>query len=123
MWLKPDRKHAWQFSALLVLIACSSSTLACAKPISVCPKHGQTSVRQIDIFDGKPEDQAYLAPDDSETAPNTYTVGGIYDQGRTVTVRCRYSDGQMQEVELKQRIQTCRYTELGKKSSAALLCQ
>jgi len=123
MWLKPDRWCAGKFAALLVLIACSGSILACAKPISVCPKRGDTSVRQIDIFDGKPEDQAYLAPDDPETAPNTYTVGEIYNQGRTVTVRCHYSNGQTYEAEMKQRMQICRYTEAGKKHSATLMCQ
>jgi hypothetical protein len=81
------------------------------------------SVQQIDIFDGKPEDQAYLAPDDPDTAPNTYTVGGIYDQGRTIFVRCHYDDEQVRDVELKQRTETCRYTETGKTHLAALVCQ
>ncbi|MEP6606593.1 MAG: STY0301 family protein [Nitrosospira sp.] len=107
----------------LLLAACSFSTLACAKPVSVCPKQDHATVQQIDIFDGKPEDEAYLAPDDPDKAPNSYTLSDIYTQGRTVTVRCSYNNGQVRNVELNRRTQTCRYLEAGKNRSAALVCR
>jgi hypothetical protein len=110
-------------AALLLTAACTCSTLACAKPAPVCPAQSKAVVTQIDIFDGPPQDQAYLAPDDEQHAPNTYTLSGIYDEGRTVTVRCHYSGGQQRDVELKQRVKQCRFAEDSKKRSASLVCK
>lgn len=123
MWSKTERRPGWRFATLFLLITCSCSTWACAKPASVCPKRSHAHVQQIDVFDGKPEDQAFLAPDDPDRAPDIYTLAEIYDQGRTVTVRCHYDNGPAQDVELKTRTQTCRFIPESKRRSMDLVCR
>lgn len=123
MWSNSDLWSGCRLAALLFVISFSSAAVACSKPVSICPKRSHVSVRQIHVFDGKPEDLAYLAPDDPDTAPNTYTVGNILVQGRGVVVRCRYDDGVVRDVELEKCTKVCRYTERGTKPSVSLVCK
>jgi len=78
----------------------------------VCPLRAGASPSQIDIFDGDPAEQAFLAPDDDRQGANTYTVKPIYAQGRTVTVRCHYGKASV-DVKLVQPVAVCRYSEAG----------
>ena len=90
------------------VIACVLGT-AQAKPLEVCPaRHGGT-LQQIYLFDGTPEDLAYLAPDNDTTASNVYSLKAIYDEGRFVTVRCKYKSGSVIDVEMKNRIEKCTF--------------
>jgi hypothetical protein len=75
----------------------------------VCPKRQHERLQQIFIFDGKPEEMAYLAPDDD--TGGTYTLAAIYKEGRTVTVRCQYDKGAVYDVELKRAVNKCKYSE------------
>jgi len=88
MWLKADR--AALATAALVGLSCwalwapvtahagmppaKQAAQQPAKAASVCPVRAHTTVRQIDLFDGPPADQAYLAPADPDRAPNLYPV-------------------------------------------------
>ncbi|TWB41948.1 hypothetical protein FBZ90_107327 [Nitrospirillum pindoramense] len=53
----------------------------------------------------------FLAPDDDRTGRNTYTVSGIYQDGRFVTVRCNYASAFSVDVELKEKISKCLFSE------------
>lgn len=118
MWSKIEcRIGAW-----LLMAACSATSLACAKTASVCPARGAVVVQQIDLFDGPPQDQALLAPTDPDHDPNLYRLDEIYQQGRTVTIRCHYGDGQTRDVELKKPVKQCRYAETGKQHTPTLVC-
>lgn len=96
---------------LCVLIGVFSLNPAFANQGEVCPVLKHDKLRQISIFDGKPGEQAYLAPDDSETAANTYTLGKIHDEGRSVTIRCEYGSGVVRDIELKNKVRRCLYSE------------
>jgi hypothetical protein len=81
-------------------------------PAGVCPPRAGASPSQIDVFDGDPSEQAFLAPDDDRKGANTYTVKSVYDQGRTVTVRCHFGKEAV-DVKLTKPVSACRYSEDG----------
>jgi hypothetical protein len=93
---------------LLGLLACGNS-FAGGNKDGVCPKRQNEKLQQIFIFDGKPEQLVYLAPDDERN--NTYTLAAIYKGGRSVTVRCEYDHGFIYDVELKKKVNKCKYSE------------
>lgn len=82
-----------------------------AKGDGVCTARPDDPARQLYLFDGDPAGRALLAPDDEQTAPNTYSVGPIYDRGRYVTVRCEYKSGASHDVQLKEKVSRCEYSE------------
>jgi hypothetical protein len=111
---------------LLAFVAAGFLVTACAGAKSargsdsVCAVHEGAPVTQIDIFDGDPADLASLAPDDDQTAPNTYSVKNVYAQGRQVTVRCHYGKTS-EDVVLKTPVSHCQYS--GGDAHPALACQ
>jgi hypothetical protein len=90
-----------------LLSACAAADVKSAPP-GVCPLRAQAWPNQIDVFDGDPAEQALLAPDDGADA-NTYAVKGVYDQGRTVTIRCHYGKEAI-DVKLTTPVSVCRYS-------------
>lgn len=58
---------------------------------------------------------ASLAPDDERSESATYDVASVYDQGRELTVRCRYANktgaNSVVDVRLPKRVDVCRFTE------------
>lgn len=108
--------------AVALLFAASGAVLAEAGAMSICPVAAKDRVVQISIFDGKPEELAYLAPDDGQGAANRYTLGYIYDKGGLVTVECKYKSGQTRSIELKDRVAGCEYRE-SKAHGPRLVCR
>lgn len=105
----------------ILLAGLMGTTVACAKPVSVCPVKAHTGVQQIDIFDGSPADQAFLAPNNSDKAPDVYTFDAIRDRGGFVTVRCHYNDGAAHDIKLPSGTRSCRYTEPSAANAAVSL--
>lgn len=111
---------------LLACVAAGFMVTACAAAKtthgsnSVCAVHPGAPVTQIDIFDGDPAELAFLAPDDDQKASNTYTVKGVYAQGRHVTVRCHYGKTS-EDVVLKNPVSRCQYS--GDDAHPALACK
>jgi hypothetical protein len=89
--------------------ACADAAPRAAGAASVCPARANATVTQIDLFDGDPADQAQLAPDDDQGGANTYSVKGVYDAGRTLTIRCHYG-GATTDVKLTKPVAQCRYS-------------
>lgn len=87
------------------LVACVLGP-AQAKTLDVCPVRHHDPIQQIYLFDGTPEELAYLAPDDDA---NLYSLKSIYDKGRFVTVRCKYEGGSIVDLELKNRTSQCTF--------------
>jgi hypothetical protein len=94
-----------------VTFAALATACADAAPpaASVCPARPDAAVTQIDLFDGDPADQAQLAPDDDRAGTNTYSVKGVYDAGRTLTIRCHYGHATT-DVKLAKPVAQCRYS-------------
>jgi hypothetical protein len=106
-------------AAGLLATACAGAHLAPASN-SVCPVRPEAPVTRIDIFDGDPAELAALAPDDEQSAPDTYTVSGIYAQGRHVTVRCHYGKAS-QDIALTAPVSRCQFS--GADTQPALVCK
>lgn len=92
-----------------LLLNVGASAHAAPSSMSICAIHAHARLTQIEIFDGDPADLVSLAPDDSQNASNTYTVKGVYDQGRHVTVRCRYGT-LFDDVVLTTPVSSCRFS-------------
>ena len=84
-------------------------TGACASdlPPAVCPARPGDLVQAIDVFDGPPADLAYLAPDGRRNGASVFTLGTVYAEGRTVTIRCKYRSGAATDVEVTARVEAC----------------
>ena len=95
-----------QIAALLLCLASGSSVLA-ASP--VCPIRQNQPLRYVDVFDGEPADLATLEPDVAKARYGHWVLGYIYDEGRFVTIRCKYADKQTQDVKLVKRVERCSY--------------
>lgn len=93
-----------------------------AKTLDLCPDRLQDPIQQIYLFDGLPEDQAYLAPDNDTTAANLYSLKAIYDKGRFVTARCKYQGGSILDIELRKPLAKCTFRE-GKASYGNFRCR
>ena len=116
MWLNNRRIKFFLLAATLGFACLSVGAKG------VCPTRNHEKVQQIDIFDGNPEELAYLAPDDDEKAPNTYTLKHIYEKGRTVTIRCTYDSGFVFELALKKKVNRCNFSR-SKTGTPALVCK
>ena len=107
---------------LFLLAAILSGPAIHAQAKGVCPLRANEQVKKIDIFDGKPEELATLAPDDHEKAPNIWTVADIYEHGRIVTVRCTYDSGFVFDLALKDKVNRCRASR-SKSGAPHLVCK
>ncbi|MDV0440711.1 STY0301 family protein [Xanthomonas sacchari] len=96
-----------QLAALLLCLFGWRSALAAP---SVCPIRQNQPLRSIDAFDGEPQDLATLEPDVAKERDGHWALGYIYDEGRFVTMRCKYADKQTQDVKLANRVEQCSYS-------------
>ena len=106
---------------LLIAILASGNSFARVDTDDVCPKYSNAKIKSIGIFDGKPEELVALAPDDE---PNEYftTLGYIYEEGHTITIRCNYDTGFIFDVELKEKVDYCMALE-NKEEGMNLICK
>ena len=75
----------------------------------ICQSRDEQPLRFVDVFDGSPEELATLEPDRARERSGYWLLGTIYDAGRTVTIRCKYADGQAFDVTLSKRVNSCSY--------------
>src|SRR3954465_9240641 len=104
-WSELSRRMAG--AALAGLLSACATADGKPAPAGVCPLRGQAWPSQIDVLDGDPAEQALLAPDDA--GANTYAVKGVYDQGRTVTIRCHHGKEAI-DMKLATPVSVCRYS-------------
>ncbi|HOI53492.1 MAG TPA: hypothetical protein PLN02_14015 [Azonexus sp.] len=107
---------------LLLSFALGATRPAIAGMQVTCPVINHEEVYLVSIYDGKPSEEVSLASDDDERTPDLYTLGHIYDAGRSVTIRCTYKSGAVHDIELKQKVQACR-TSRGKTGKLRFNCQ
>ena len=92
---------------LTALAACHPPASARDQAAAICPIRTGDLVQAIDVFDGPPADMAYLAPDGRRDGASVFTLGPIYAEGRTVTIRCKYRSGVATDVEIAARVESC----------------
>lgn len=76
-------------------------------PPSVCPARPGDIVQAIDVFDGPPEELAYLMADGQRGGASLFTIGPIREAGRRVTIRCKYRSGAALDVLVRAEAEQC----------------
>lgn len=111
-----DRAAALLFP---LLVSCGTAQSDAAQ---VCPVREAKPLRFVDVFDGPPAEAATLMPDVAQPQQGEWKLGYVYDAGRFVSIRCKYTDGQTAEVKLSQRVEWCRYA-IDSSKTLKLNCQ
>jgi hypothetical protein len=96
---------------LALPLSCEAGQARANPGKSVCPARPHQQVTQIYLFDGRPEERFFLAPDDHGKGANQYTVRGLYRRGSILTVRCEYGAGDAVDIPLKKAVAVCTYSE------------
>lgn len=100
-------------------------TLSFIQPVSaceVCPTQKGQALSAVDIFDGPPAELATLVPDAGDEKSGFWQLGYVYDAGRIVTVRCKYTSGKIEDVPLPHKIAKCSY-QIDAKKTLKLKCE
>lgn len=105
---------------LILSFLCAGWTLP-VLAAEVCPARPGQQLQFIDVFDGPPEEMAFLRPGLEQPRYGSWELGYIYDAGRSVTIRCKYADGQALDVKLSKRVGRCNY-RLDAKNALKLDC-
>src|SRR5262245_2893377 len=97
--------------ALTLLSACAGDRAPAnrAQTTQVCPVRPDAALRFVDVFDGDPASLATLIPDEAKEESGRWNLGYVYDAGRFVTIRCKYSDDRTQDIKLSSRVSACDY--------------
>ena len=95
----------------IATFALSIASWHCAHAVTdeVCPERIKDPLRYVDVFDGEPAELATLEPDLAKENHGNWLLGYIYDEGRFVTVRCKYSRREILDVKITKRINRCDY--------------
>ncbi|MFZ6735725.1 STY0301 family protein [Undibacterium sp. Ji42W] len=106
-----------------LLCACVTfSLLQPAFSAETCPRRGASFPLSVTVFDGTPEELASLVPEERGKRSGYWILGTVYDQNRSVTVLCKYADGHVERVELKQRVSKCNY-QINEKNQFSIQCK
>jgi hypothetical protein len=97
-------------AAFVVVLVAQIGAAHGQAPATACPALADDRLQFVDVFDGTPEEQAYLVPDGSTDARGAWSVGYVYDAGRFVTVRCKYAHGRVIDLKIANRVARCSYT-------------
>ncbi|MFZ2269483.1 MAG: STY0301 family protein [Azonexus sp.] len=100
---------------LILSFLCAAWTLP-VLAAEVCPARPGQQLQFIDVFDGPPEEMAFLRPGRERPRSGAWELGYIYDAGRSVTIRCKYADEQALDVKLSKRVGRCNYRLDAKKT-------
>ena len=110
----------WMLSVSLTVLAMAVG-IAQTSAAEVCAAKSKT-LRSFTIFDGPPSQKASLVPDSADKVTATWEVGGVYDAGRIVWVRCEYAGGSHADAKLAQKVAKCESRAV-KKDVFKLNCQ
>jgi hypothetical protein len=115
---------AFLAALLAALAGCASrppAAPAATVTAEVCPLRAERPLRFVDVFDGAPEELATLIPDEAGDRSGHWELGYVYDAGRFVTIRCKYSDGATLDRKLASRVRRCDF-EIDGAGTLSLRC-
>ena len=116
----------FMWSSKLVLILISSALISCVtgqkSDDSVCPVRPDSQLKALDVYDGPIAEMAILVPDEATDTEGFWSLAYVYEAGRTVNIRCKYSDKAIADVEIKNKIEKCGYAVL-KEGGLKLRCK
>lgn len=112
----------WNRTLSIPLIALASACgFGHAIGAEVCAAKSQL-LRSIMVFNGPPSELVSLVAEQSGDHSGYWELGYVYDEGRSVWVRCQYTDGTSSDIQLSTRISKCEYEEF-KDDTFKLSCQ
>jgi hypothetical protein len=112
------------FAGIVVLLAGVSQ----AQQVGCPAAQGKSLLAGVSVFDGPPAEMADLVPDVSRgSAANlfqSWEVGYLFDQHRTVYLACRYAGVSAPVVvKVEQRVKTCSFQAHGRTRAAEMSCR
>ncbi len=106
-------------------LVCACLTFSMLQPVfsaETCPRRDASFPLSVTVFDGTPEELASLVPEESGKHSGYWILDSVYDQKRSVTVLCKYADGHVERVDLKQRVSKYNY-QINKKNQFSIQCK
>lgn len=100
---------SWTRCLAVIAISTIAGYASVSSATEVCPARREQALRYVDVFDGDPAEMASLVPNETTDTKGYWDLGYVYDQGRVVTVRCKYADKEIRDVKLSERVSRCRY--------------
>lgn len=100
---------SWSERVLLVSIVLLTACAGTSADVTSCPDKAGGVLRNVDIFDGPAEELAVLVPDSPGEKAGYWQLGYVYDAGRFVTLRCKYSGGKQLDIKVSNKIEKCSY--------------
>jgi len=112
-------------------LACISLLLAGvaqAQPVGCPAMQGKSLLAGVSVFDGPPGEMADLVPDVSRGGQanlfQSWEVGYLFDQHRTVYLSCRYARVSAPVVvKIERRVKTCSFQAHGRARAAEMSCR
>lgn len=92
---------------LAALLLAPAAAAAQDQQAPVCPARPGDIVQAIDVFDGTPDELAYLMPDGQRGGASLFTIGPVREAGRRVTIRCKYRSGAVLDVTVRAEAEQC----------------
>jgi hypothetical protein len=93
-----------------------------AAAAEICPLREGQPLRNVDVFDGTPDELATLVPDKEQELSGYWLLAYVYNAGRFVTIRCKYADGQASDVKITNKIAKCDY-KIDTKKTLTIFCK
>lgn len=100
---------SWSERVLLISIVLLTACGGTSADVTSCPDQAGGVLRYVDVFDGSAEELATLVPDSPGEKAGYWQLGYVYDAGRFVTLRCKYSDGKQLDIKVSKKIEKCSY--------------
>jgi hypothetical protein len=109
-------------SIQLVIASLALCAIRAAGAQETCPLQPDQHLQFVDVFDGAPEELATLIPDRDGKRSGYWLLAYVYESGRFVTVRCKYTKGKILDVKLGEPIKQCSYS-INSKKTLKVLCR
>ena len=99
---------SWNSIAAIFMMAllggCSATRIQTG---NICPPRTDSALQYAEVFDGPCDDLVILLPNEASETDGFWNLGYVYDEGRTVHIRCSYFDQSTADINLQQRIEQC----------------
>lgn len=101
----------WSSKFFMALTSCALISCVSTEKSAdnVCPVRSDAHLRALDVYDGPIAEMAILVPDEAADTEGFWSLAYVYEAGRTVNIRCKYSDNDVVDVEIKNKIEKCQY--------------
>jgi hypothetical protein len=108
--------------SLIVSLTLVGGSFAADGENSICPSRPNGFVESVLVYDGPTAEMAILRPDEANKTMGLWSLAHIYEVGRIVNIRCRYSDKSSVDISLNKKVAQCR-SGIAKNGGLTLSCK